>query len=234
MYSEKIMDTEEKNSRPISVLLLEQMLRLEPQPANLDAAHLRSAVAAMFPESNHFHQHDKHGLLYRYPFVHYRTSDPGQPVIAAVNDAARFLFGKKLEGHILTLGRRRCRIVEALPNIRHQPLYLDDCRHTYRILTPLLPFNQDNYRNYCSLSETEKRTELNRLMVAHLLRLCKGLGYWAPDTVEAKVTREQTVPCTFKRQTLVGITGRITTNLHVPDGLAVGKAVSHGYGVLER
>jgi len=106
----------------------------------------------------------------------------------------------------------------------------------YVFVSPWLALNQENYRRYKEMSSLERRSELDRVLVGNLLSLFKGLGWILPRglTVFAAMEQPREVPCTHKGVGLIGFMGSFVTNFELPQSVAVGRAVSHGFGWIEK
>ena len=62
----------------------------------------------------------------------------------------------------------------------------------------------------------------------------RGFGVEFPTRLYAAFELQATRPCQYKGVELLGFQGRLLTNVDLPDGFALGRAVSHGYGWLCR
>ena len=100
--------------------------------------------------------------------------------------------------------------------------------------SPWLPFNQKNYAKYQHLTKYEQQIELDRLAVANILSALKGLNIFFQDRLYAGFVCNKSRVCRYKDTSLLGFQGTLLTNIDLPSGFAIGKAVSHGYGWLER
>jgi Cas6b C-terminal domain len=58
----------------------------------------------------------------------------------------------------------------------------------------------------------------------------RGHGVNFPGQLYAAVEVTESRPCPYKDVELMGFLGRLLTNVDLPDGFALGRAVSHGYG----
>lgn len=189
-------------------------------------------MAAAFPDNDLFHQHDGKRLLYRYPRIHYRW-DNGHGVLVGFGDGAAPLADLFREDIHLTLGTRDVRVAEARIAFRRITIQSAPRLRRYRFRTPWLALNQENHAAYRSASPTEKRDLLDRMAVANLLAACKGLGHHIDHQLYAAFQTKRRRACRYKDQTLTGFTGTLLCNLDLPDGLAIGRAVSHGYGWIQ-
>lgn len=194
---------------------------------------LRGALANAFRDDDLFHQHDPltGKPLYRYPRIQYRWND-AHGLVCGWGEAAGRLLGLPWLDLTLRLGDDVVSVTDAALTLHQGQFGVSERLIHYRSETPLLLFNQDNYRRYRTLNEKEQKMERERLLVSNLLTALRGLGVTFPERLYALFTRIQTQPCHYKGENLLGITGELATNVLIPDGFSVGHAVSHGYGSL--
>ena len=196
------------------------------------AYQLRGAIAEKFNEPI-FHSHIDNKLVYSYPLIQYRWEvDKACGVIAGFNEGAERITKIPWLELELILGNKAFHIAEAEISYRKSSINLSDRLVRYSFISPWLPFNQENYSKYQNLSLAEQRKELDRLLVAQLLITLKGLGIRLNHQLYAAFELKNVVSVQYKEQNLVGLFGYFVTNLALPDDLAIGKAVSHGYGWL--
>ncbi len=198
----------------------------------LRARQLRGALARLFSGDDRFHQHDSEGrVLYRYPPILYRWSR-GKALIAGWGDAAQQLPNLPWLDLNLTLGKDPVEVDDALIRCHAAEIPYSPRLHSYRLLSPALLFNQENYRRFQGLDGDEKHLELDRLLTAQLLTVLRSLGAELPGHLYVTLINPRPTRCHFKQQELLGFGGRLLCNLTLPPGFAFGHAVSHGYGWL--
>mgnify|MGYP001809782717 CR=1 FL=1 len=199
------------------------------------ARQLRGALATAFRDDPLFHQHDPvtGKALYRYPRVQYRWLDGCGLVIGWAEAASRLLDRPWLDLN-LQLGEESVRIDDAALTLHHGEFGVSERLEHYRLRSPALLFNQENYRRYQQMSEPAQAVERDRLLVSAVLTGLRGLDVHFPERLYATFTQIQTRPCQYKGQDLLGISGGFACNVVLPDGFAFGHAVSHGYGWLSR
>jgi hypothetical protein len=205
----------------------------EDVPPRPDAHLLRGAVAGLFPGNPLFHQHDGQGVLYRHPQVQYRWDHDG-PILFGINEGARFLASVDWPGRVLRIGDRPLTVRDAVCSFRRHEIRPSERLLRYRFMAPWLPLNQENYRRYQSLAPGAQEAERDRLAVAGLLVALRGFGVEFLARLYAAFDLHATRPCRYKGVDLLGFRGRLLTNVDLPDGFALGRAVSHGYGWLCR
>ncbi|NVZ11572.1 hypothetical protein HW932_20190 [Allochromatium humboldtianum] len=199
------------------------------------ARQLRGALATAFHGDPLFHQHDPETgkALYRYPRIQYRWHE-GRGVVIGWAEAAQRLLDRPWLDLNLELGEETVTIGDAALTLNHGQFAVSERLEPYRLRTPVLLFNQENYRRYQQMDERAQRHERNRLLVAQLLTALRGLDVTFPERLYATFTRIHQSPSRYKSQNLLGLGGELACNLMLPDGFAFGHAVSHGYGWLTR
>jgi hypothetical protein len=214
-------------------LLTLRLTWVEAAPVRPAAHLLRGAVAALFPDNPLFHQHDGDQVIYRHPLVQYRW-DRDEPILFAIGGAAQSLVGIDWVGRSLRIGEQYVTIRDAVCAFHQHTICPVERLLRYRFMAPWLPFNQENHRKYRSLPFAEREAERDRLAVAGLLIALRGFGVDFRTRLYAAFECHAARPCRYKGVELLGFRGRLLANVDLPDGFALGRAVSHGYGWLCR
>ena len=201
--------------------------------AEMRARQLRGALAEAFADDDLFHQHDPASgkPLYRYPVVQYRWR-AGQGLVVGWGEAAGRLLAMPWLDLELQLGSESVMVSDAALTLRHEPFGVSERLLRYRLMTPALLLKSEIFRRYQSMDEAGQRVERDRLLVANLLSALRGLNVEFQERLYAAFSRMRTQPCHYKGQDLLGISGEFFSNAILPDGLAFGHAVSHGFGWL--
>ncbi len=194
---------------------------------------LRGAIGDRFPGDALFHQHDQSGFVYRYPFIQYRWDKNGA-VLLGLGTGAQALVRSPWPGMELRIGERVLHVRDAVCEFHRHSIILTDRLVRYRFAAPWLPLNQELYERYRKLSPDAQARERDRLAVAGLLLAMRGFGVEIQDRVFAAFEMRSSRFCPYKGLQFQGFLGRLLTNLDLPDGFALGRAVSHGYGWIER
>lgn len=197
-------------------------------------AHLlRGALANLFPDEPLLHQHGRDGFLYRYPLVHYRWLN-GNGILTGFHEGAHLLVRLPLLDHSLQLGNVTTRIVDMEIRLSVEEVKLTERLLRYYFVTPWLPLSQENYEVYKKMNSIEQAQERDRIAVGNLLTALRSLKIELPGRLYAAVQVRRGIPCRYKDQTFVGFLGTLLANVDIPDDMAIGRAVSHGYGWLKR
>jgi len=194
---------------------------------------LRGALASAFPEEPLLHQHKRDGVIYRYPLIQYRWWD-GNGIVIGFHEGACLLPKLPLLEHQFQLGNSIVRIIDIETQFAQEDVKPASRLLRYRFMSPWLPLDQENFEKYKIMSQNQRADERDRIIVGNLLTALRGLNIEFPDRLYATVQVYRTVTCFYKGQRLLGFMGRLLTNVLLPDDLAVGRAVSHGYGWLKR
>lgn len=192
---------------------------------------LRGALGRRFANNPLIHQHDGESVLYRYPRIQYRWDRSG-PLLLGLAEGAQFLTETDWVGMELDLNEQRVTVRDAICSFRRHKIGPTPRLRRYRFAAPWLPLSQENYQRYQQLGWTERRTELDRLAVAGTLLGLRGFGVNFPERLYAGFELRTARPCRYKDVDLLGFTGEILLNVDLPDGFAIGRAISHGYGWL--
>lgn len=192
---------------------------------------LRGAIAENFSKEPLFHQHNKEGLIYRYPLIQYRWQK-GDGIIVGFNEGAKLLARVPFLDLSLRLGTDAVVVADAQIKCLKASASITDRLRRYRFVTPWLPFNQETYHAYHAMDTASKNAELDRLAVANILMMLRGLNIEFPTRLYAAIEVKKKVWCQYEDQKLLGILGLLITNIDLPDNVAIGKAVSHGFGWL--
>ena len=194
---------------------------------------LRGALGDHFRENPLFHQHEESGAVYRYPLVQYRWDRRGA-VVLGLGAGAEALVRADWPGMELQVGERPLHVRDAVCDFRRHSISLTDHLVRYRFAAPWLPLNQELFQRYRDFTPGAQIRERDRLAVAGLLIGLRGFGVEIQGRIFAAFEMESSRPCPYKGVQLLGFRGRLLTNLDLPDGFALGRSVSHGYGWIER
>jgi len=199
-----------------------------------DAHKLRGYFGQLFKEhSPLLHNHYEDGTSrYRYPLVQYKVIDE-VPVLVGFNEGSELLVGLFLkikeidiEGRIyVVLGKNISQTTTDLaPNGK---------LNRYQFKTLWMALNQANYSTYLTLDEGQKKEFLDKALQNNILSFFKGMGYFTTERIMANVNvvEKQTQ---FKNQKMLVFSGEFVTNAVLPHLAGIGKAVSRGFGTIQR
>lgn len=174
------------------------------------------------------------GLRYSYPLVQYKVID-GVPVLVGAGEGAKLLVDLFLRVRELEIDGRVYPLHNKELDCREVEVGYSESLHRYVFKTLWMPLSQKNYEKYLRLPQEERRPELERLLRGQILSAFKGLGVWLKpeQRILAQVqVRQRTTQ--FKNQRMLAFAGECTTNAVLPDWIGLGRAVSRGFGTVER
>jgi hypothetical protein len=199
------------------------------------AAWWRGAVASIFHAEPAFHGHDGERVVARSPEVHYRWID-GSPALFAIGPAVQQAMAHPWPGETVRIGEHERRVVQVDWTVASIQRSFSRRLVRYELGAPWIALNQENHVRYRSQGPGARRAELDRILVGNLLTMSKAFGwfYGTDETVYAAFEPSRDVPCMVKEVSLLGFEGSFVTNLDLPDDLAIGRSVSHGFGWFRR
>lgn len=220
------------NSTQINTLLLSFKLPIYPRqiPA-WRGAFIEMAGWEADLLHNHQNNEDAQGFIYRYPLVQYRVRN-GLASIFALNEGIeavqQVLFSKKWE--VNWRGRPTGLIIDNQPERQSHTLELGGTQRYH--VHQYLALNAENYQEWQRSSSLVQRAQLlERVLRGHLLSCMWGLGWKGTEQVQVQLQEiRRTTPVPYHGQELLAFDLVFDTNVALPPGIAIGKAVSHGFG----
>jgi hypothetical protein len=182
-----------------------------------------------------FHNHDEEGSsVYRYPLIQYKRFK-GQPAFFCIGDGVDEIHKLFMQPNwdLDILGNRVRLQVDRL-DLRTHPVRLNGQMHAYK-LSDWQGLNRDNHaRFHAAPNALQQKLMLERIVTGNLLSFAKGIGW----QIEGRVLAEVPNPPLLKSRRFKGVEidvfdMDIMTNMTLPEGMGIGKAVSLGFGVLE-
>jgi len=204
---------------------------------------LRSAVARLYPENDLFHQHNRDGkFVYRYPQIHYRWDNPKEKSVRNIGDGVIVAFDKGVEALanlfasdiIIKINELGIESYEITCELRKCNLQISDELHEYFFRSPWLPLNSNKYEKFLNKTLEEQQKELNRIARGNILTAAKDLGIKFESTVYTLFQTKKKVTCQYKDIQLQGFTGKLISNVELPEDFAIGAKVSHGFGWIKK
>ena len=210
------------------------LVRFQNEIAPYEVPAFRGAVITQVPkELVLFHNHTDDGFRYRYPLIQYKRIH---------GKAAIFCIGKGTEeigaffsstSLTLDIGTRKEALATDVIFANNWILQPWKSTFTYS-LRKWLPFNQDNYNKYKQYDGLSEKVEiLEHILVGNILSLCTGVGYHVEEQVTCKIFKISNERLyTHKGVKIQGMDVVFQTNVYLPNYIALGKAVSHGFGII--
>ncbi len=192
-------------------------------------------------EHDWFHNHDNEngGYHQRYPLIQYKIDRRGEqmcPMLLCLQhgiEEAHHFFSRP--DWSLRIGDRDLPMRIARLDVSQHPLRVTEAPLRYR-LHRWKPFNPENYQHYRSLSGiAEQFAFLESLLGSHILAFASGVDWQIDGHFQLKITDLlKSEWMEYKGLKVMGFTIDFETNLTLPAGIGLGKAVSMGYGRLQR
>ncbi|MDX2246829.1 MAG: CRISPR-associated endonuclease Cas6 [Bacteroidia bacterium] len=176
-------------------------------------------------------QHDV--FVYRYPLIHYRVADR-QAAIWSVNEGAAAARRWALQSpREISVGGQVFPLLiagfeEKIHNLGMSPRMLG-----YRIMD-YIPFSQENYRRWMESEDLTTRVALlEEVLTGHILGFATAMSYRLPERLEVRLLNiRETRTVRLHGNSLLGFNLLFNANIHLPDDMALGRGVSHGFGVM--
>lgn len=202
-----------------------------------DAHKLRGYFGTLFKEhSPLLHNHYEDGTFrYKYPVVQYKIIDD-IPTLVGIEEGANLLTDLFLKIKELDIDGRK--YIIRSKNIESSQEEIGYCTtlKKYKFNTLWMALNQKNYPLYQDLKNPQDRQDmLNRILVGNILSLFRNCGVELKSgerlMTNATVREHQT---NFKDQKMIAFAGGFVANATLPSSVGLGKAVSRGFGTVER
>jgi hypothetical protein len=182
-----------------------------------------------------FHNHGAgtEGLFQRPALIQYRVAH-GCACLWGMGEGAKAIERWWLDApDALTFGGRTYPLQAAEVHRHNFQVQMAPDWKYYR-LHDYLALNRDNYEYWLQNHRLIDRTQLlEKVLTGHLLGFCEAAGFQVPDrSLEAQVVDiHKRHKSRFHGVDLMAFELTYRTNLILPDAIALGKAVSHGFGV---
>jgi len=199
----------------------------------IHAHTLRGAIATLFPEEDLLHQHLGGKFLYRYPRIQYRWQGT-KGFIVGFFEGAHLLAKLPLLEKTLVIEGISTQITNAEMRFSLEQVEIAAQSQSYSLVSPWLPFNQENFERYSKMGKFEGIRECERIAIGNLLTAFRGLGVEIQERITVSFQHQRQMTCKYKNQNFLGFLGTFLSNIILPDDFAIGKAVSHGFGWLKK
>ena len=180
-----------------------------------------------------FHNHHgEKGYYYRYPLIQYGTNE-GDACITAIGEGFQALRESlSARDWILRWKNRPFKLEVKSINIdEYQAKVYQEPSFVYN-LQSYLPFNDTNFKDWQESPNLIARIELlNRLVTSHLLVFAKGINWNVSERIITDITLING-SYQFKLHDIgrPAFDLQFKTNMCLPEGIGLGKGVSHGCG----
>ena len=222
---------------PLTILNLTFDLPMYPRKIHL----WRGAVVEhVGRDKDLFHNHDNgqdqqrsnQKFHYRYPLIQYRSRN-GKAQIHGLTQGADALR-QWIESSPKTIRISGRKYPLQLANYQEDefPLQITEEVHTYRLMD-WMPLNQDNYQRWLQMDRLTQRVALlEEILAGHLLAFASGVDWTLPRRFDAYLLTIKGIRNVYWHgHNRLAFNVLFKTNLLLPPGIALGRAVSHGFGV---
>lgn len=180
------------------------------------------------------HNHQESGAsIYQYPLIQYR-SKKGKATLFAVGEGMSCLRDvlSRRNWELSWQGEKR-QLYIAEMKTHETTIAFQEKPQTYR-LNKYIGLNQDTYRLWQNADGLIERVQLLEKSVRnHLLSCLWGLGWDSKEQVQIKIQElYQAKVINYHAQALMAFDLSFSTPINIPLGVGIGKAVSHGFGVV--
>ena len=213
--------------------ILQTIIRLPEIKLNTRDAHkLRGFFGDYFKQhSPLLHNHYEDGTLrYQYPLIQYKVIG-STPTLVALNEGAELLSSLFLKIDQINIEGKTYPVNSKNIEQRKVPAGIGQSLYEYRFETLWMALNQQNHKEYVSLSTEERTDKLNQVLRNNILSFYKGAGIWLDAKVmtKGKFIEKET---RFKEKRMLAFAGSFVTNAQLPSGIGLGKSVARGFGTL--
>ena len=220
-------------THPLRYALLRLDMALKPH----EVPQLRRFVNRFVgQEEDLFHNHRSEAAYhYRYPLVQYKSSEGKAALLGLADSGVEAL--EKLKSH----PEFRAHCAEWIGD---GSLWMEEYRETLT-LHAALPDTIWELRHYIALNEQNLRlwhekpglaaraALLERCLTGHLLKFASAIRWQLPPhSLQVELSDYRTRTLKSFDNPFLGFELQFRTNLSLPEGIGLGKAVSHGFGVL--
>jgi hypothetical protein len=182
-----------------------------------------------------FHNHAgaKEKVLYRYPSVQYRSIN-GKAALFAVEGGVEAVQDMLMRSDgTLHIGGEVYKLRIDAFDKKDYPLSILPQKKSY-FLKNWLALNDQNYREWSKMASLQERTaQLEQILASNIISFAKGIHWQLPERLEVTLLNIQaTHTLKHKGVPMVAFDVSFAANIDLPIGLGLGKACSHGFGVV--
>lgn len=184
-----------------------------------------------------FHNHNNEtssskNYHHRYPLIHYRIHE-GQASILAINEGVDALMHALSENEWIIQWQGTARELKTFESFSLKKYYLgmSPTPKTYRLFN-YLALNEDNYHQWQKAPNYIARIQLlQKIITGQLLGYAESMNWQVPQQIKVDIQYIQQI-----KQVQLHGTPRMAFNLTyscnvlLPESIALGKGISHGYG----
>lgn len=214
------------------ILTMDRMIEETP-------TQLRGFIGKKFEKHTELHHHLKSSegpnkVNYEYPKIQYKINNNKAIILGIGDNAMSVLKNVVMNVNELLLGRNIYKIIEIKAHYEESEFGIKNRGEmfSYKFNSPWLALNKENYTKFKNSSIRERRELLQKILIGNILSMSKHLDYHVPNTIHVDIELFP-IKVSYKDVPLVGFQGNFEVNFLIPDYLGIGKAVSHGFGIVK-
>ncbi|OON98955.1 MAG: hypothetical protein ATN35_00425 [Epulopiscium sp. Nele67-Bin004] len=201
-------------------------LKIDKTPHQRDVEKLRGYISSLKSEEVLLHNHiDDYDFRYKAPLIQYKLIN-NQLGVVAYDKGVQILETIYPTLNTLNLKGETVPITSKALDTKPLTFEVSTQLHRYKLQTPWIAINQENYKRYRA-----GEFDLNRQMQNNILSNFKDLGIRIDQQIMCNGKFEPTT-IVLKDTKLIAFFGEFVTNIDIPNYMGVGKRKSIGYGTL--
>jgi hypothetical protein len=197
----------------------------------------RSAIIEKVGRENilfHNHLNDEQ-YLYKYPLIQYKQIRRHPCILCidyGVDEIHKYFENRNWN---IKINDRWLEMKIARLNLNQFTMQVWNKMFDYHIRN-WIALNQENYLKYFSIEGmVDKIQFLEKTLTANILSFAKGIEWTVEKPVEVKILEiVSSRRVMLKNKQIVGFTVNFRTNVFLPNFIGLGKAVSKGFGIVNR
>lgn len=182
-----------------------------------------------------FHNHfSDEKLSYGYPVIQYKRIHGNASIICLDYGAGEFHHFFNNKSWDIHIGERAVKLPIKHMLLKQIELKVRHGSFKYN-LRNWLAFSQENYQKFQSIGNSTQELEfLKQILIGNIISFAKGVKWQIDQEIIVniqEITNRKLLK--YKKQTMLGIDLQFETNVFLPNYIGLGKAVSHGYGIVQ-
>jgi ribosomal protein L6P/L9E len=200
---------------------------LDLDDKRISSTELRGYLGYLFVNDPEFHHHSPSS--YHYPLVQYKMAN-SKLVVMGIGRYSDVVFERmsQIENIVVPNCKVRVNNIE-LETVSHE---VSHEQTSYEFTSPWLALNSTNYENFLSSDKNQRKELLQRILVANILSMLKGLDILYKEKIVANIEKYKTKITIAHENKFAGIWCKWNANISLPNYIGIGKSVSKGFGVI--
>lgn len=193
----------------------------------ISATEMRGYLGYLFANDPEFHHHSPSS--YHYPLVQYKMAN-SKLVVMGIGRYSNVVFERmsQIENIVLPNCKVRVNNIE-LETVSHE---VTEMKTSYEFTTPWIALNSINYENFLTSDKNQRKELLQRILVANILSMLKGLDIVYKEKIVTNIEKYKTKTTIAHKNKFAGIWCKWNANISLPNYIGIGKSVSKGFGVI--